>query len=148
MRPAIVFCALVIIGGCGRVADGTRDALNKGGEIAGTAATEVVEGVATGVEKSWAMDVRLSATLKSRGLSIGKTTAESGAGGMENRLIVYLIADSAFSDTISAVALDQEGVEMGRARTLVHLGKGAADYWEFTFQDRTDLERKSRIDLR
>lgn len=147
MRLAVYCCALGLFA-CGRVADGTRDALNKGGEIAGTAATEVIEGVATGVEKTWALDVRLSDGLKSRGLGMGKSTVESGIGGNDNRLIIYLTADSAFSDTINAVAVDQEGVEMGRAWTFVHLSRNGADYFELVFQDRTDLERKSRVELR
>ncbi len=147
MRTSLIL-SLALLAACGRVADGTRDALNKGGEMAGSAATEVIEGVATGVEKSWAMDVWLSDRLKAARLGIGKTMVESGALGNDNRLLIYLTADSAFADTLRAVAYDQDGTEMGRAHAAVALSAGSADYIELIFQDRTDLERKSRIELR
>lgn len=69
---ALAFAVFVLsVFSCGRVADGTRTALNKGGEMAGSAATEVIEGVATGVEKSWALNVQASEALRTRGLGIG-----------------------------------------------------------------------------
>lgn len=146
---ALAFAVFVLsVFSCGRVADGTRTALNKGGEMAGSAATEVIEGVATGVEKSWALNVQASEALRTRGLGIGKTSVETGAAGNDNRLIVYLTSETAFTDTIDAVAFDQDGIEMGRARAFVQLSPNGADYFELTFQDRTDLERKCRVDLR
>lgn len=134
--------------GCGGVVEGTKDALNKGGELAGRAASEVVEGVATGVEKTWSIDVVLSEELRSKGLSAGRTQVEVDSMGMANRLIVYLIAAHGCTDTLHAVATDEEGREMGRSSLVVSLASGSADYHTFRFQDRTDLERKSRIDIR
>lgn len=133
---------------CGRVSDGTKSALNKGGELAGSAATEVIEGVASGVEKTWSLDVRLSDELKSRGLGLGKTLVEADSAGHDNRLLLYLIADSAFAREVTAIAFDKEGREFGRARTSLHMAAGSADYQLFRFQPLTDLERKTRIELR
>ncbi|HRH39705.1 MAG TPA: hypothetical protein PK760_15250, partial [Flavobacteriales bacterium] len=87
---AIILCAAVLFAACGRVAEGAKGALNKGGEIAGTAATEVIEGVTTGVEETWNLDVVLSDELKAKGLVLGKTQVESDSAGMDNRLIVYV----------------------------------------------------------
>ncbi len=137
--------AALLAVGCGRVVEGTKDALNKGGELAGSAATEVIEGVTTGVEDTWSVDVTLTAELAKAGLAIGKTQVESDSAGMDNRLIVYLSATNAFSGTLNAVALDEEGREMGRASLSVDLQAGSADYHTFLFQSRTDLERKSKV---
>ncbi len=139
---------LVLLASCGRVAEGTKNALNKGGEIAGTAATEVAEGVASGMEKTWSIDVRLSPELQQRGLSLGKTMVEADSAGKDNVLVLYLIAAQDFSGPVTAVAIDKEGREYGRASSELHLVANGADYYTLHFQGRTDLERKTRIELR
>ena len=146
-KSLIVSLALLLIG-CGRVVDGTKDALNKGGELAGSAATEVIEGVTTGVEETWGLDVTLSEDLRQRGLAVGKTQVEEDSAGFDNQLIVYLIADHGFEGPLQAVAVDGDGREMGRSLLSVTLAPGAADYHTFQFQPRTDLERKSRVEIR
>lgn len=147
MNKALPLLCLLLLTACGRMAEGTKDALNKGGEFAGSAATEVIEGVTTGVEKSWSIDVVLSDELKAQGLTIGKTQVEADSAGMDNQLIVYIGSDKAFSGAVSAVATDEEGREMGRSGLQIDLAAGNADYFTFKFQARTDLERKSRVVL-
>ncbi len=133
---------------CGRMAEGTKDALNKGGELAGSAATEVIEGVTTGVEDTWSVDVVLAEELRTRGLAVGKTQVESDSAGMDNRLIIYLSSERAFADTLHATAVDEDGREMGRSNLVLNLSAGSADYHTLIFQARTDLERKSRVEIR
>ncbi len=147
MRACIILAVLALTA-CGRVAEGTKDALNKGGEIAGTAATEVIEGVTTGVENAWAIDVGLSEDLKAKGLSLGKTMVEEDSAGVDNVLVLYVISANEFSSPVTAVALDQDGREYGRASAELKLAANGADYYTLRFQSRTDLERKSRIELR
>ena len=148
MKRTLIICSVLAIAGCGRMVDGTKDALNKGGELAGSAATEVIEGVATGVEDTWSINVVLSDDLKAHGLTVGKTQVEADSAGMDNQLIVYVSADKAFSRAVSAVATDEEGSEMGRSALQIDLTAGNADYFTFKFQARTDLERKSRVEIR
>ncbi|MBK6829451.1 MAG: hypothetical protein IPG92_01315 [Flavobacteriales bacterium] len=149
MKSLLLFVALIVVAfGCGRVVDGTKDALNKGGELAGSAATEVIEGVTSGVENTWSLDVQLSDELKSRGLAIGKTQVEADSAGMGNMLILYLSAERAFADTLQALAVDEDGREMGRSALVLDLSAGSADYHTLKFQSRTDLERKSRVEIR
>lgn len=140
--------ALILLAGCGRVAEGTKNALNKGGEIAGTAATEVAEGVATGMAKTWSVEVGLSPELKQRGLSLGKTMVEADSAGTDNILVLYVIAAQEFNGPVTAVAIDKEGREYGRAVGEVRLAANGADYFTLRFQGRTDLERKTQIELR
>lgn len=148
MRKSAILLASVALSACGRVADGTKSALNKGGELAGAAATEVVEGMATGVEKTWSIDVALSEELKAKGISLGKTMVEEDSAGIDNVLVLYILSSSDFTGPVTAVALDQEGREYGRATTELALAANGADYFTLRFQSRTDLERKSRIELR
>lgn len=149
MKSLLLFVAIIIVAlGCGRVVDGTKDALNKGGELAGSAATEVIEGVTSGVENTWSLDVQLSDDLRSRGLAIGKTQVEADSAGMDNMLILYLSAERAFADTLQAIAVDEDGREMGRSALVLDLSAGSANYHTLKFQSRTDLERKSRVEIR
>jgi hypothetical protein len=138
----------MLVAGCGRVAEGTKQVLNKSGEIAGAAATEVVEGVASGVEKTWAVDVVLSGPLQARGLSLGRSVVQPDNEGRRNRVMVYLGADAAFRDTVVAFAFDQEGRELGRAPLLVDAPAHSGNYYEVRFASLTDLERKCRVELR
>jgi hypothetical protein len=136
-----VFCGL----GCQRAKQGAKDALNKGGEITGAAASEVLEGVTTGVEETWKVDVQLSATRVQQGLGLGKTTVESHSLGNNNLLIVYLTTTQAVKDTLRVRALDQEGLEMGRATLVMDAAAGSGAFYEVHFPERTDLERKSTV---
>jgi hypothetical protein len=88
-----------------------KEALNKGGELAGTAATEVIEGVTTGVERTWKVDVQLSAELVQRGLILGRTQVLADEStGQDNRLLIYLSTGTGLADTLSAVAFDKDGL--------------------------------------
>ena len=122
---------------------GAKDALNTGGQIAGTAAGEVLEGVATGVEKTWDVTVELDPTLTARGISMGRTSVTS-----DNQISVYLIAEKAITDTLTAVALEKDGVESGRAQVVVALEAGSSNYFDIQFQERTDLKRKSTVRIK
>ena len=148
MKRGLPFLACIILGSCNWAGEKTKNALNKGGELAGSAATEVIEGVTTGVEDSWSVDVRLSEALKEKGLTLGKTTLESDASGRDNKLIVYLSSERAVADTVMAIAYDQDGAEMGRTTIAINMSAGSGDFHVLQFQAYTDLERKSRVELR
>ena len=148
MRNAAYLLPLLLATACGRVAEGTKDALNKGGEIAGTAATEVIEGVTTGVENTWNLEVRLSEELKAKGLVLGKVQVEEDSAGFDNQLIIYLSSERSINDTLYAVAFAEVGREMGRASLVLSLAAHGADFHTVRFQARTDLERKGRVELR
>ena len=133
---------------CGWAQEKTKGALNKGGELAGSAATEVIEGVTTGVERTWALDVQLSEDLRTKGLKLGKVDLESGSSRKDNRLVIYLSTERTFNDTISAVAFDKDGLEMGRTALLLDKAAGTGDFHVVQFQEFTDLERKSRVEIK
>ncbi len=147
MTTALVAVAL-LAGSCNWAEKKTKEALNKGGEIAGSAATEVIEGVTKGVERTWKVDVELSAGLQARGLRLGRTQVVSDEHGRDNRLVVYLSTDQGLRDTLSAIALDKDMLEMGRTTLVVDAPPNSGNHYELRFQERTDLERKSRVLIR
>lgn len=145
---SVILASVVLLSACNWAGEKTRDVLNKGGELAGSAATEVIEGVATGVEDTWNVDVRVSEELKAQGLTLGKTSLESDSAGRTNTLILYLSSERAITDTLTAVSYDQAGAEMGRTTVPLVIVAGSGDFHLLRFQAYTDLERKGRVDLR
>lgn len=141
--PIAALIAFTASVSCDRAREGAKEALNSGGEIAGKAASEVLEGVATGVEETWDVTVELDPALKEGGLSLGRTTVLT-----DNSMSVYLIAEHAINDTLQAIAVDKDGLEAGRATVIVVLEPGMANYFDLGFQQRTDLKRKSTVTIR
>lgn len=145
---SVILASAVLLSACNWAGEKTRDVLNKGGELAGSAATEVIEGVATGVEDTWSVDVRVSEELEAQGLTLGKTSLESDSAGRTNTLILYLSSERSITDTLTAVAYDQAGAEMGRTTFPLIVPAGSGDFHLLRFQAYTDLERKGRVELR
>ena len=141
----LLFAALC---SCQRAKEGAKEALNTGGELAGKAASEVLEGVKTGVEETWSVSVRLSPELLSKGVSLGKVSVESDSLGNDNLLVVYLTNEKALRDTLNVLAFDKDSMEMGRAAMVVDAAAGAGAYYDVRFPARTDLERKSTVFIR
>lgn len=144
----ISFLGILLLTSCNWAENKTKQVLNKSGELAGSAATEVLEGVTTGVERTWKVDVQLSAELREKGLQMGRTVVLSDAQGRSNRLKVYLSTDVGMQDTLSAIAFDKDSLEMGRTTMVVNAGPNSGDHYELLFQEDTDLERKSRVLIR
>lgn len=139
---------LLLLAGCQHAAEGAKEALNKGGELAGKAASEVLEGVKTGVEETWSVGVRLSPELQQRGLGLGTSTVEADSLGKDNLLVVYITCAQAIADTLQVLAFDKDSMEMGRALLPIHGAAGSAAFHEVHFPARTDLERKSTVLIR
>lgn len=149
MQRAIVGLAcLLACTACERAKEGAKDALNAGGEIAGKAATEVIEGVTTGVEETWKVDVRLSPELAASGVGLGKTAVDSDSLGYDNHLVVYITTEMALRDTLQVLAMDKDSLEMGRAQLIVDAAAGSGNYYDVRFPARTDLERKCTVLIR
>ncbi|MBL7964217.1 MAG: hypothetical protein JNM31_10295 [Flavobacteriales bacterium] len=140
----LTLAALAVMG-CDRASRGAKEALNKGGEMAGRAASEVAEGVVTGAAAAWSIDVALDSSLQAAGLVLGVTEVAADSAGRNNRVHVYLSSARAVNETVQAVAYDKDGRECGRTAVVLNLGTNSGDYHELRFQARTDLTRKSRV---
>lgn len=128
---------------CDRAGEAAKNTINKGGEVAGQAASEFLKGAKEGVEETLSMPVVLDASLDGKGLGVGKTEASGGEG--YHTLNVYLIFDRDLSDSLVAKAYDADGLEMGRARFSVNGKAGDASWHTIEFPEQTDLEAKGKV---
>ncbi len=147
MKKVITLSVLILsLFACNRIKQETKEALNKGGETAGKTATEFIEGVTEGVDKTLQCDIVLSQELKTKGLRTGKFSINNDtAGGENNLLILYLIFDKDFKDNLSVKAFDKNGLELGRTSLEVEGKQNDAKYYDLRFDKRTYIEVKSKI---
>ena len=145
MKQLAIIFGMVLLTSCGgEVADKAKETLNKGGEVVGETATEVLEGM----DQTLECELVIADDLKKNGVSIGKFEVVSDStGGSNNVLTAYLIFNQDFSDTLYAKAFDKNQVEIGRAKVLVTVKAGDAGYYDFKFDPRTYIEVKSRIEI-
>jgi hypothetical protein len=145
-RPLLYLTAgPLLLAACGRAKQEAKEALNTGGELAGKAASEVIDGVTTGVEKTWSVEVALSPALSQRGFALGKTSVETDSLGKANLVVLYLTNSAAVDDTLHVKAFGKDSLEMGRALLPIKAGAGTGAYYEVRFPARTDLGRKDRV---
>jgi hypothetical protein len=149
MKPKLVLLLLLAIAvSCGKIKEKTKDGINKGGETVGKTATEFFEGVSEGVEQTLACEILLSQELKDMGVKTGKTSVNNSPdGGNNNLLTLYLIFDKDFKSSVIAKAFDKNGLEIGRAKLEIQSKTGDAGYYDFSFDKRTYIEVKSKIQL-
>src|SRR6187431_1330628 len=98
--------------------DTVKEGINTVGNVAGQTAGEFMEGAAKGVEKAFDVKVTLSDDLKKKGLELGKTYITSDTLATDNLLMVYIIFNQDYSDTLKAKVFDDKQLEMGRASAI------------------------------
>ncbi|WP_296384272.1 hypothetical protein [Winogradskyella sp.] len=137
----------LLISSCNRIANKTKEGINKGGEVVGETATEFFEGVSEGVDKTLECEILLSKKLKNSGLNTGAYDIESVNNGNNNKLTLYIIFNNDFNKTVMAKAYNKNKLEIGRARTTIIGKKGDAGYFNFEFDKRTDIGFRNRITI-
>ena len=142
---AILLLLFFSVTACDSLQKKTKETINKSGEVVGKSATEFIEGVSDGVDKTLQCELSLSQSLKDKGIKTGKFSIADTLGGKHNLLILYLIFDKDFDGTISAKVFDQDNLEMGRKALPVIDKSGEARYFDFVFDKRTYIESKSKI---
>ncbi|MBO2007788.1 hypothetical protein [Hymenobacter negativus] len=102
-----------------------KETLRETSETVGQSATVVADGLATGAQRA-AAQTSLSAALQARGLRLGKSFVASDDSARAGRpqLLLYVIFERAFQDTVRVRLLDNQGTEYGRSRLLL---QGKAD---------------------
>lgn len=133
---------------CNRVKNKANDTINKGGEVVGESATNLIEGISEGVEKSLDCEIIISDELKAKGISTGTYSIKNhDLGGHKNLLLLYVIFEKDFRGDIMAKAFNKQGQENGRKKQRVEGRKGDARYIKFPFEEHTRIEAKSKIEL-
>ena len=130
---------------CSHVKEKTKSAIKKSGGIVGESVGEFGKGLSEGVEKTFKINIIASEAITEKGVSFGKITLRNSVGSSDNILNVYLIFDQDFNDTLSLKVFDNENLEMGRTSTVVSAKKGEADFFEFQFNKKTNIDSDSRI---
>lgn len=132
---------------CNRIANKTKEGINKGGEMVGETATEFFEGVSEGVDKTLECDIILSKDLIKKGLKTGVYDINGMPIGRNNKLTLYIIFEKDFNDIIIAKAFNKNGQEIGRTKITVEGKANDASYFDFEFDKRTDIGFKNKIIL-
>ena len=148
MKSLIYTFALVflMLFSCERVKNKTQETINAGGEVVGKSATEFVEGISEGIDKTLESKIELSHDLIKKGLSTGKfEISDNPLGGKDNLLTLYLIFDQDFDGILHVKVFDKNGLDTGRAKLEVKDVGGHANYFDFTFGKRVEIEARSLI---
>lgn len=112
----------------------------------GESASSIVKGVKSGIEKASKINIDISDELKNRGISNGKVELSS-KGGHHNVLNIYMIFDKKVNRNITVKVANSQGLEIGRAKTLVTADAGDAKYIDFVFDKRTNIDRDNKITM-
>ena len=123
--------------------DNIKEGINTVGDVAGQTAGEFIEGASKGVEKAFDIKVTLSDDLKKKGLEFGKTYITNDSLSTDNLLMVYIIFNQDYSDTLKAKVYDDKQLEMGRTTAVVNGKKDQAMFVEFHFDKRTNIDSKN-----
>lgn len=143
-----ILTSCLVLTSCDGVSDKTKEAINKGGETVGKTATEFIEGVTQGVDKTLQCKVVVSSDITARGIKQGKFTIENGPdGGHNNCFRIYFIFDKDFDDMMLVKAFDKNGLEFGRVKLPVKGKAGDASFFDFVFDPRSAIEVKSVIEI-
>jgi hypothetical protein len=139
---------IILTSSCYHVEEKAKTVINKTGEVVGKSATEFIEGVTEGVDKTLQCEIVLSQTLKSKGIQAGKFAINNdSSGGRNNILTLYMIFDQDFKGNVSAKVFDKSGVECGRTLSYIEGVAGNAKYVDFNFDKRTRIGIKSHITI-
>ena len=144
MNKLIFIVAISLFFSCNKVKETAKATINKSGEVVGKTATEFVEGVTEGVDRTLDCKIELSKNLIDCGLKTGKFTIENDSvGNQNNKMVVYLIFDKEINRELFVKVLDKKGVESGRCKINVEGKIGDAKYYDVVFDKRTNIETKS-----
>jgi hypothetical protein len=124
-----------------------KEGINKAGDVTGQATGEFVEGVTQGVKKAFDVKIDLPQNLTEQGIQFGKTTVSSDSMGNDNLLTVYIIFNKDYSGPLTAKAFDHNALEMGRVTQTITGKKNEAQYFEFRFDKRTNIDSNSKLTI-
>ena len=141
----ILFLASIFLISCDWAKDKAKKGVNKTGEAVAEAGSEFADGVRKGVNESFSNIVSLDSSLKEKGLTLGRTTVKGTDSSSDNILTIYIIFEKDFKGKLTARAMDDKGLEFGRASITITSAAGEAGYHDFIFDKRTNIDRDDKI---
>jgi hypothetical protein len=136
--------AAVLLYSCGF---GVKEKVNSAGNAAGQVAGEFVEGAVQGASSAFDVKVDLAEKLEEKGIKLGKTTVSSDSTGTDNLLTVYVIFEKDFEGTVIAEVFDAKGMEMGRSVQNIRGKTKDAQFVDFRFDPRTNIDSNCKITI-
>jgi len=115
--------------------------------MVGETATEFFDGVSEGVDKTLECKIKLSDSLLNNGLKTGVYNIGKQNHSNNNKLTLYLIFDASFNKEVVAKAYHKSGLEIGRAKATIQGQKGDARYFDFVFNEQTDISFRNTITI-
>jgi hypothetical protein len=144
MRVTFFIIALIaIFTACDRVKQTAKTTISKTGETVGRTTTEFADGVSAGIDKTYQSQLTVSGELQKAGLRTGRFSIAGTDSSRNNMLTAYLIFDQDFHKDLLIKVMDRNGVEYGRVKQTIVSKKGEANYYDFIFNKRTQIESKS-----
>lgn len=141
----VAITTIATVSSCNRAKEKAKQSVNYAGTVIGKGSSEFVEGVSEGVSQSFDCSLELAKVLQEKGLKAGKFKITTDNSGHENVVSVYLIFDKDYRGQVSAKIFDSKNQEYGRVAVNLDSKAGKAQYFDFVFDHRTAIERKSRI---
>ena len=146
MKPLPFLLILVTtLAACDRVKETTKNTIGKTGETVGKGTSEFFDGVTEGVDETFRSEVVLADPLPAKGLKTGKFLITSAPGAKDNIFTVYLIFEENLAEKVTVKVFDNQAREYGRVTQNVVGKRGEAKYFDFVFDKRTNVERRSRF---
>ena len=141
---AMISLVAALLTGCGKKEDSIAKRV---GEAIGQQATDFTKGVGKGIDQKMIIQVSLTAQVQALGLT--NTIAKSLGIGSSNGISIYFVASQNVSNTLVVRALNNDGIEVGRARKIITIRKDEAAYTAFNFDDQMDMTmvRKYEVGL-
>jgi hypothetical protein len=144
MKYLIISLAL-FSASCNWAKEKTKETVNKTGEVIGKAGSEFANGVSQGVEKSFENEVKISEQLTKQGLQTGKILISGTDSTTDNILTAYLIFNDNIAREVTVKVFSSTGQEYGRVKQKIKGQKGEANYVDFVFDKRTNIDGKGTI---
>lgn len=145
LRILLVIVLTILLAACS--SNSIKEKINQAGDVAGQTAGEFLEGAAKGVQKAFDVKMIVPDSLRAMGIEFGKATVSSDSVGIDNLLVIYVIYTKNFEGKLTAKVFDDQSQEMGRAFASLSGKKDEAQFIEFHFDKRTNIDSKNRLTL-
>jgi hypothetical protein len=141
----LIFSLAIITASCNWAKQKTKETVHKTGEVVAKAGSEFADGISKGVEKTFENEVKISEPLTSQGLQSGKIVINSTDSTSDNVITAYLIFNNNIEQEITVKVFTPAGQEYGRVKQKIKGKKGEANYVDFIFDKRTNIDGKGII---
>jgi hypothetical protein len=145
MMKYLIISIALISASCNWAKEKTKETVNKTGEVIGKAGSEFANGVSKGVEKTFENEVKISEQLTKQGLQTGKILINSTDSTTDNILTAYLIFNENIAREVTVKVFSPGAQEYGRVKQKIKGEKGQANYVDFVFDKRTNIDGKGTI---